>query len=301
MPEETHEEEEVADLEEQRGKDLIYAARTGDIDAVKALLAEGVPVGFRDASGWTSLKWASSEGHEEVLVLLLEQGASEEEVEGEDEGTGGGTSLHWAAYKGHKRLVWRLLTCKPKLSAKTLDSEANTPLHLAAAGGHLVILETMLSEGVDVSLKNAYGNTALQLTTSPECQHLLKRAASAALDGRPLLCSCSGEFCSETKSMADTVIDRVSAPTVRPVRYSSECAAQVRAAEDGLTLATRAQNVAQLEEAIKAAEKIGASLPLITEATASLERLQAQIALADATQEVRRPCRPPSLPSIYRQ
>ena len=28
--------------------------------------------------------------------------------------------------------MWRLLTCKPKLSAKSLDAEGNTPLHLAA-------------------------------------------------------------------------------------------------------------------------------------------------------------------------
>ena len=146
-------EREGTDLDDKKGLDMIYAARMGEVDEVKALLADGVPVGFRDASGWTALKWASSEGHEAVLALLLESGAAEDELESPPpvEGGGGGSSLHWAAYKGHVALVWRLLTCKPPLSPKTLDAEANTPLHLAAAGGHLLVLKTLLSEGVDVS------------------------------------------------------------------------------------------------------------------------------------------------------
>ena len=267
------------------GADMIYAARMGDLETVKALLANSVPIGFKDGSGWTALKWAASEGHEDVLALLLDSGAADDEVEASGEGgavSGGGSALHWAAYKGHVRLVWRLLTCKPKLSARVLDAEGNTPLHLAAASGHLVIVKTMLSEGVDVSLKNYYGNTAAAVSTYSEIQALLKVAASSALDGRPYLCMCSGEFCSEAKSTADAVIDRVSAPNLRPVRYSSECAMQIRQAEDALSQAIRAGDVPTLEEAIAQAEKIGASLPLIQEATTGLERLKAQIALTEA-------------------
>jgi hypothetical protein len=286
--------EEATDLDAKKGADMIYAARFGDIEAVKALLADRVPLGFKDGSGWTALKWAASEGHEEVLALLLEHGAAEDEVDNAGDGTsGGGSSLHWAAYKGHVRLVWRLLTCKPKLSPRALDAEHNTPLHLASAGGHILILKTLLSEGVDVSLKNAYGNTALQLSTNGEIQSLLKDARTAALDGRPYLCSCSGEFCSEAKSTADAVIDRVSSPNLRPVRYSSECATQIRQAEDGLTHAIRAADVPRLQEAIAKAEKIGASLPMINEATDGLLRLQAQIALGEAVAELQshRPCK----------
>ena len=281
-------ENEVTDLDAKKGGDLIYAARNGDIETVKSLLGDSVPIGFRDGSGWTALKWAASEGHEDVLALLLDFGAAEDEVgAAEADGTsGGGSALHWAAYKGHVRLVWRLLTCKPKLSARALDAESNTPLHLAAAGGHLLVLKTMLSEGVDVSLKNAYGNSASQLSTFTNIQALLKEAHSAALDGRPYLCSCSGEFCSEAKSTADAVIDRVSAPNLRPVRYSSTCAQQIRMAEDALTHAIRAADVPRLQEAIEKAEKIGASLPMIEDAITSLERLQAQIALGEAVEEL---------------
>lgn len=224
-----------------------------------------------------------------MLVLLLEQGGAEEETDAPpltEEGSGGGSSLHWAAYKGHERLVWRLLTCKPKLSAKALDAEANTPLHLAAASGHLRIIQTLLSQGVDVSLKNAYGNTATNVSTSHECQQLLKEAAAAALDGRPYLCSCSGEFCSEADSSAEEVIDRVSHPTVRPVRYSSKCLMEIRESEDGLTKAVKDGDVESLDTAIARADKIGASLPRINDAIANLERLRAQIALGEAVAEL---------------
>lgn len=253
MPEALEEGEEVELDEEkelQKGLDFVYAARVGDIDTVRQLLADEnpVPVGFRDSrvneegqpigSNWTALKWAASEGHDEVLALLLENGAAaDEEAEqqqardADELGRGGGSALHWASYKGHEHLVWRLLTCKPKLSARVLDAEGNTPVHLAAAGGHLGIIKTLLSDGVDVSLKNAYGNNAVALSTSAECQALLKEAAAAALDGRPYLCSCSGKFVSEEGSHAAEVIDRVSAPNVRPVRYSNDMSAMISNAE----------------------------------------------------------------------
>ena len=294
-------EEEPAVSAEDMGADMIYAARDGATEELQKFLADGVPVGYKDASGWTALKWAACEGHEDVLAMLIKHGAAEDEVEpaglaasGADDAaasSASGSSLHWAAYKGHVQLVWRLLTCKPKLSARALDGEENTPVHLAAAGGNLLILKTLLSEGVDVSLKNSYGNTPLSLTTSAECQALLKEARAAALDGRPYLCSCSGAFCSEAESVADVVCDAVSSPNLRPVRYSSASAISVRAAEDAVSAAIKAAEVPALEEAIAAAEKIGASLPLIRDARAALERLRAQIALVDcvATLQATRP------------
>ena len=294
MPEPANEEEEMdatAAAEYKQGRDFVFAARTADLSAVKNMLADGVPVGFRDtangANGWTALKWAASEGHEEVIELLLEHGAAVEEAKlislrtdlGE---TSGGTPLHWAAFKGHVPIVWRLLTAKPKLSSKDLDDELNTPLHLAAAGGHLAVLKTLMSEGCDVNLRNAYGNLPVQLSTSGACVELLKRAEVAAKEGRYFLCACSGEFCTEDASVADAVIDSVSTPNVRPVRYSSSCKAQINGAEDALTLAMKQQDVPKLEAAISAALEIGASLPMIDETRAGLERLRAQIALGDA-------------------
>jgi hypothetical protein len=290
MPEEQPDEaDEVSLLDERRGADMVFAARQGNEKEVLKWLSEGVPVSYRDPNGWTALRWAACEGHEDVLALLLENGAHEDECGAAAE-AGGGSSLHWAAYKGHVRLVWRLLTCKPPLSAKALDMEGNTPLHLASASGHLLILQTLLSKGVDVSLTNAYGNTASQVSTSPDCKALLKKAASAALEGRPYLCSCSGSFHSESDSSPFDVIDKVSVSIVRPVRYSTECSKLISQAEAQLQGAMSAyqassaghKDVEKLDDAIKGAEQIGASLPEINKAFAELERLRAQIALTEA-------------------
>jgi len=86
------------------------------------------------------------------------------------------------------------------------------------------------------------------------------------------------------------------------VRYSSACLGEIRAAEDALTQAMKANeaneaNVEVLDTAIARAEKIGASLPLITDAIAGLERMRAQIALAEtvATLQSQRPCKDKAL------
>jgi len=276
--------EEVApELEAKQGQDLILAAKHGEITAVQELLASGLPVGFRDASGWTALMWAASEGHDDIVTLLLDNGAAEAELEEMEPGRS--TPLHWAAYKGHTRIVWKFLT-NGKLPTASFDSEGNTPLHLAAAGGHLLIIQTMLSQGVDVHLKNSYGNTALQLTTSEPCRILLREASKHDRDA--YLCSSSGAFISVANSVAMQVIDEVSFPTPRPVRYSTECYAKIKAAEETLHKLLKASDTTALENAINTAKKVGASHPLITEGIVGLERLKAQIALQAAMDDIER-------------
>ena len=57
MPEEPEAAEPTL-VDEQRYTDYIFAARQGDVATVKQLLSEGIPVGFRDPSGWTALRWS---------------------------------------------------------------------------------------------------------------------------------------------------------------------------------------------------------------------------------------------------
>ena len=58
------------DMEAKLAQDFVYAARIGDVEQVTELLAQGVPVGSCDNSGWTALKWAACEGHEEALAVI---------------------------------------------------------------------------------------------------------------------------------------------------------------------------------------------------------------------------------------
>ena len=55
--------------------DIWEAARTGNIEAVKQHIADGVDVNAPNTYGWTALYWASSRGHKEIVELLIANGA----------------------------------------------------------------------------------------------------------------------------------------------------------------------------------------------------------------------------------
>ena len=58
----------------------------------------------RDRDGLTPLIWAAIQGHEEVVRVLLEQGANLEA-----RNNNGDTALMWASVMGHKEVVELLL------------------------------------------------------------------------------------------------------------------------------------------------------------------------------------------------
>ena len=300
------EDPETATMNENKlGADLIMSVRMGDVEQAKTLLSDGAPASFTDAGGWSALTWAASEGHTEIIDLLLEaagpappegeaKAAEPEELEEEEEESEKTVSavtspLHWAAFKGHVHIVWKLLTAGH--SPRTLDSEGNSALHLASTGNHLIIVQTLLSQGLETASRNAYGNAPLQLTTDAACQKLLRQAAINAVQGRIHLCSCSGDFFSAADSVAANVTDRVSRPTVRPARYSHACAAAIKASEEALEAAIKAVDTEALEAAITQAEAAGAAVALLENGIQALSRLRAQIELqaAVATLDGQRP------------
>jgi len=61
-----------------RAEDLREAARRGDLERAKALLAEGVPVDAKNRYGATALFFAADKGHLPLIQLLIERGASTE-------------------------------------------------------------------------------------------------------------------------------------------------------------------------------------------------------------------------------
>jgi len=270
-------------IENKLGADLIMSVRMGDVEQAKTLLSDGAPASFTDAGGWSALTWAASEGHTEIIDLLLEAAAGPAPPEGEEKADEPEeleedqqivptvtSPLHWAAFKGHVHIVWKLLTAGH--SPRTLDSEGNSALHLASTGNHLLIVQTLLSQGLDTASRNVYGNAPLQLTTDPACQKLLRQAAVNAVQGRNYLCSCSGDFFSAADSVAANVTDRVSRPTVRPARYSHACWAAIKASEEALEAAIKAVDTEALEAAITHAEAAGAAVALLENGIQALSR-----------------------------
>jgi uncharacterized protein len=54
---------------------LMLAARSGNVEAVKTLLARGAKPEVRERLGQTALMWAAAEGHTAVVRALLDAGA----------------------------------------------------------------------------------------------------------------------------------------------------------------------------------------------------------------------------------
>ncbi|XP_019859001.1 PREDICTED: tankyrase-1-like [Amphimedon queenslandica] len=87
-------------------KKLGKAAEEGDINSVQSLLSQGANVNNQD--NWnesTPLHYAASRGHNEVVSVLLSNGA-DPNIEDRDEDT----PLHDAAFRGHNEVASVLLS-----------------------------------------------------------------------------------------------------------------------------------------------------------------------------------------------
>ena len=83
---------------------LISAAELGEIDSVKKILDQGVPVEAKNPDGWTALMKATYEGHEDIVRLLIDRGAAVDTQE-----NAGWTPLMMAAQFGYREIAKLLL------------------------------------------------------------------------------------------------------------------------------------------------------------------------------------------------
>ena len=158
------------------------AVKNGNIDEVQWQLDAGVDVNEENSNGLTPLHYAASAGHNDIVELLIERGANvnatdsgkggtpldyaywgdQEEVietlnahnaqrEHEKGGKGIGQSslIHDAALDGDIDEVQRQLDAGVDPNLKS--SKGATPLFYAVYGGHLEIVELLITRGADVN------------------------------------------------------------------------------------------------------------------------------------------------------
>ena len=127
----------------KRSEELLTAARGGNTNAVRALMAFGVDVNARDEFGRAALHIASRNGCEVLVGLLLEGvGSQRADINATDKF--GRTALHEGAREGHEAVVRLLLNGiggqLPDMNA--VDRLGRTPFH--EAEGHTTVEQLLM-------------------------------------------------------------------------------------------------------------------------------------------------------------
>jgi ankyrin repeat protein len=167
---------------------LMLAAREGQEDNVKALLARGAKVNERAGDGWTPLMLAAYNGQTRAVEALLEAKADVKVKDSKgvwdalmlalSEGRGGTAEklieagaaipsgpvnglapLIHSVYGGDLAGVRLVLATKPDLTAR--DEDGWSALELAAYNGYPQVAMELLRAGIDPALKDKEGKTAL--------------------------------------------------------------------------------------------------------------------------------------------
>ena len=150
----------------------------GDKNGVKRLLLIGlldvnhVQIDFyKPQNALTSLGAAASEGHKQVVQVLLEKGAHLNKAH-----KLALTPLQKTVSAGHEEVVQLLLDWGADPNVK--DEYGWTPLHEAASEGKTCLVTLLLERGANPNASNKYGETPLHLaSTKTVVQLLLNRGA----------------------------------------------------------------------------------------------------------------------------
>ena len=172
-------------------EDFIAAARKGDLETIKSLLAKGIDVNTKTNYGATALSYACDRGHIEIVRVLLENGADPNAKDT----FYGATPIIWAAQRGHVDVVAVLL--------EKGAGGADQALMMGVAGDNLDVVKVVLKKGkvlpqtLTLALKRATD------ADKTEMMKLLKEAEaestgnSAALVDREKLISYAGIYRAE--------------------------------------------------------------------------------------------------------
>jgi ankyrin repeat protein len=133
------------------------AARRGDVNAVRELLARGADVNAAQGDGMTALHWAAEHGDAALVDVLLKAGASVRAVTR----NGAYTPLHLGSRAGEADVVEALLGAGSDPEAVTSSGGAR-PLHFAALSGDPATVTALLDHKADPNgREREWGQTPL--------------------------------------------------------------------------------------------------------------------------------------------
>lgn len=133
---------------------VVDAAKSGDKDALRALIQKKADVNAADADGTTALHWASYRDDLESADLLIRSGAKVNAANDL-----GATPLWTASQNGSAAMVRRLLQAGANPNLALLAGE--TPVMVASRSGKPDVVELLIAKGANVNARGARGQTAL--------------------------------------------------------------------------------------------------------------------------------------------
>lgn len=136
---------------------------------LQVLIEEGYPVDTRNADGYTALNYAIENNDVKTAVVLLENGANPFQMIDKK----GKNGISIALDKKNKSMISNIV----KYAGKLTDTQGNTILHYAAKTSDDEMVKTLISYGIDKSIKNVSGDTAYTIAVRwrrPEIAALLK-------------------------------------------------------------------------------------------------------------------------------
>ncbi|GMG14530.1 unnamed protein product [Phytophthora fragariaefolia] len=148
---------------------FLQAARSGDVRTAQLCLGSDQNVDEVDHLGRTALHWAALSGSDEVLSLLLRNGASIDQQDALD----GLTALHYATFYGHIKTTRLLVSAGASLTI--LDNRKMNPLQLTEMASlklasvqptHQMIIKYLrgaMKDDVTPPLEHTAGLTVLRL------------------------------------------------------------------------------------------------------------------------------------------
>ncbi|XP_021121565.1 GA-binding protein subunit beta-2 isoform X4 [Heterocephalus glaber] len=137
------------------GKRLLEAARKGQDDEVRTLMANGAPF-TTDWLGTSPLHLAAQHGHYSTAEVLLRAGVSRDARTKVDR-----TPLHMAAADGHVHIVELLVRNGADVNAK--DMLKMTALHWATEHHHRDVVELLIKYGADVHAFSKFDKSAFDI------------------------------------------------------------------------------------------------------------------------------------------
>lgn len=147
-------------VDEWRGDTgLILALREDSHEVFNVLLeAPDVDIEAKAGNGDNALMIACFKGNRKAVDALLAKGAEVNRP--------GWTPLHYAASNGHNDIVQLLLDKSAYIDAESPNK--TTPLMMAARHGHILTVKLLLDEGADATLRNELGMDAIDFAAKYE-------------------------------------------------------------------------------------------------------------------------------------